>query len=91
MAFPPECWFAGPAGIGKTRLLRQATESLADGDVLMVGHCVDLYGEEIPYCAPADALRDLGTSGGGAEGKTPGRAALCRVVSVGAGARRRWR
>ena len=56
---PTGVFVCGPAGIGKTRLLRQATESLADGDVLMVGHCVDLYGAEIPYCAPADALRDL--------------------------------
>jgi DNA-binding CsgD family transcriptional regulator len=56
---PTGVFVAGPAGVGKTRLLREVTRLVADTDLLMIGHCVDLYGAEIPYCAPADALRDL--------------------------------
>ena len=50
----------GPAGVGKSRLLEHAASQLVGpGDVLMVGHCVDLYGEEMPYGGAADAVRDL--------------------------------
>ena len=50
----------GPAGVGKSRFVEHATSQLVGpGDVLMVGHCVDLYGEEMPYGGAADAVRDL--------------------------------
>jgi putative protein kinase ArgK-like GTPase of G3E family len=40
----------GEAGIGKTRLIREFTGScLRDGEVLAVGHGVDLAGGAIPY------------------------------------------
>src|SRR3954447_11726219 len=50
----------GPAGVGKSRLVEQAGQDLLEpGDVLMVGHCVDLYGDEMPYGGASDAVRDL--------------------------------
>ena len=50
----------GPAGVGKSRLVEHAVAELVEpGDVLMLGHCVDLYGEEMPYGGAADAVRGL--------------------------------
>ena len=50
----------GPAGVGKSRLVEHAVSELVEpGDVLMLGHCVDLYGEEMPYGGAADAVRGL--------------------------------
>ena len=50
----------GEAGIGKSRLVREATLSLATTeDALMIGHGVDLAGGELPFGVVADALRDL--------------------------------
>ena len=50
----------GEPGIGKSRLLREATLSLATAeDALMIGHGVDLAGGELPFGVVADALRDL--------------------------------
>ena len=50
----------GPAGVGKSRLVEHAAAELVEpGDVLMTGHCVDLYGEEMPYGGAADAVRGL--------------------------------
>ncbi len=50
----------GPAGVGKSRLIEQAAASLVGPDAaLVVGHCVDLYGHEMPYGGAADAVRDL--------------------------------
>ena len=50
----------GAAGVGKSRLVeRVAAGLLTAPDVLMVGHCVDLYGDDMPYGGAADAIRDL--------------------------------
>ena len=50
----------GEAGIGKSRLVREATWSLPTAeDALMIGHGVDLAGGELPFGVVADALRDL--------------------------------
>jgi DNA-binding CsgD family transcriptional regulator len=50
----------GPAGVGKTRLVEEAASRFRKaGDLLLIGHCVDLYGDEIPYAAAAEALRHL--------------------------------
>ena len=50
----------GEAGIGKSRLLREATLSLPTAeDALMIGHGVDLAGGELPFGVVADCLRDL--------------------------------
>lgn len=50
----------GEPGIGKSRLVREATSDFVrPGDALMVGHGVDLAGEELPFGVVAGALRDL--------------------------------
>ncbi|QNN52080.1 helix-turn-helix transcriptional regulator [Nocardioides mesophilus] len=50
----------GPPGVGKSRLVEEAVRrGRREGDLVLVGHCVDLYGEEIPYAAVAEALRHL--------------------------------
>lgn len=50
----------GPAGVGKTRVVEEAVRRLCrDRDLVLVGHCVDLYGEEIPYAAAGEVLRHL--------------------------------
>lgn len=50
----------GPAGVGKSRLIEQATTALVGPrEVLMLGRCVDLYGTAMPYGGASDAVRDL--------------------------------
>jgi DNA-binding CsgD family transcriptional regulator/tetratricopeptide (TPR) repeat protein len=50
----------GVAGIGKSRLVRETLTSLREpGDVLAVGHGVELSGGELPYGTASDSLRSL--------------------------------
>ncbi|MCF2526577.1 helix-turn-helix transcriptional regulator [Yinghuangia soli] len=49
---------AGEAGVGKTRLLEEATEHAADvGMNVLVGHCVDLGDGGLPYFPFTEILR----------------------------------
>jgi DNA-binding CsgD family transcriptional regulator/tetratricopeptide (TPR) repeat protein len=50
----------GAAGVGKTRLAREAIRRLADDGMLVLrGDCVQLSGGEFPYAPLAAALRDV--------------------------------
>lgn len=50
----------GEAGVGKTRLAREAAKQAADRGMLVLrGECVELSGGEFPYAPVAAALRDL--------------------------------
>jgi DNA-binding CsgD family transcriptional regulator len=50
----------GEAGVGKTRLAREAAKQAADRGILVLrGECVELSGGEFPYAPVAGALRDL--------------------------------
>jgi ATP/maltotriose-dependent transcriptional regulator MalT len=52
----------GDAGLGKTRLVAEfAARAEADGGRVLVGACLDLHGDGIPYQPFLDALRVLGT------------------------------
>ena len=51
----------GEAGVGKTRLAREAERQAADRGMLVLrGECVELSGGEFPYAPIAAALRDIG-------------------------------
>ena len=51
----------GDAGVGKTRLLAEFTDQARDAGVrVLVGGCVDLGGEGVPYSPFLEALRMLG-------------------------------
>ncbi len=57
---PSAVLVSGEAGIGKTRLVMDAFAAVASpGDVVMVGHAVDLVGGELPFGVVTSALRDL--------------------------------
>jgi DNA-binding CsgD family transcriptional regulator/tetratricopeptide (TPR) repeat protein len=50
----------GEAGIGKTRLLTEATARFTGpGDIVVRGQAVELSGGDLPYGVVADMLRDL--------------------------------
>jgi DNA-binding CsgD family transcriptional regulator/tetratricopeptide (TPR) repeat protein len=50
----------GEAGIGKTRLVREATEGAAEaGAIVLVGECLDIGSAGLPYLPLASALRGL--------------------------------
>jgi tetratricopeptide (TPR) repeat protein len=50
----------GEAGVGKSRLVFEAVDRLSQpGDVLLVGHGVDVVGGELPFGVITSALRDL--------------------------------
>jgi tetratricopeptide (TPR) repeat protein len=50
----------GEAGVGKTRLVEEAAErAAAAGARVLVGSCVELGGEGLPFAPLADALRSL--------------------------------
>ena len=52
----------GDAGLGKTRLVTEfGARAEADGGRMIVGACLDLRGDGIPYGPFLDALRALGT------------------------------
>jgi DNA-binding CsgD family transcriptional regulator/tetratricopeptide (TPR) repeat protein len=49
----------GEAGIGKTRLLREAEREARGGEAIVLrGYCLQLEGGELPYAPLAAALRD---------------------------------
>jgi DNA-binding CsgD family transcriptional regulator len=51
---------AGEAGVGKTRLvLELAREAEVAGAVVLVGGCLDVGGDTLPYAPLAEALRSL--------------------------------
>ena len=51
----------GDAGIGKTRLASEvARRAKASGFVVLLGHCLDLAGTELPYHPFVEALRPFG-------------------------------
>jgi DNA-binding CsgD family transcriptional regulator len=53
----------GEAGIGKSRLVSEATSAARDGGVLvLVGECLDIGPAGLPYLALAAVLRDLARS-----------------------------
>ncbi len=67
---------AGEAGIGKSRLVSEfARRATATGAQLLVGGCVDVGGEELPYAPLIGALRYLmSTIGARATGQLAGAA-----------------
>ena len=57
---PAVVLIVGAAGVGKTRLAREAIRGLADDGMLVLrGDCVQLSGGEFPYAPLAAALRDV--------------------------------
>jgi predicted ATPase len=50
----------GEAGVGKSRLIQEfASEAAAQGTQVIVGQCVELGGDGLPFAPIAGALRDL--------------------------------
>ncbi|HEX7353363.1 MAG TPA: AAA family ATPase [Mycobacteriales bacterium] len=50
----------GDAGVGKTRLVREALDAAAAaGDVVLVGHCMHFGGDTVPYLPLTEALARL--------------------------------
>ena len=50
----------GDAGVGKTRLVREAMDgALAAGDVVLIGHCMHFGGDTVPYLPISEALARL--------------------------------
>jgi DNA-binding CsgD family transcriptional regulator len=57
---PAVILLGGEAGVGKTRLVGEAAERARDaGARVLVGSCVELGGEGLPFTPLADALRSL--------------------------------
>src|SRR4051812_43642760 len=57
---PAVVLIGGEAGVGKTRLVAEAAERARDaGARVLVGACVELGGEGLPFTPLADALRSL--------------------------------
>jgi len=57
---PTVILIVGEAGVGKTRLAREAARSAAERGMLVLrGECVELSGGEFPYAPIAAALRDV--------------------------------
>lgn len=74
---------AGEAGVGKTRLLTEATSLAADaGMTVLVGHCVDLGEVGLPYFPFTEMLRAVEADGGLA-GTLEGHPAVQRLLRPG--------
>jgi len=57
---PVTVLLGGEAGVGKTRLVTEfAAEAVEGGVRVVVGQCVELGGDGLPYAPVAGALRDL--------------------------------
>ena len=57
---PAVVLLGGEAGVGKTRLVEEAAERARDaGARVLIGSCVELGGEGLPFTPLADALRSL--------------------------------
>ena len=68
----------GPAGIGKSRLVQEFVDGVADGATVLRGRCLP-YGEGITYWPLTEAVRELlGT--GGAPGEERSVDALAELV-----------
>jgi DNA-binding CsgD family transcriptional regulator len=53
-------WIRGEAGIGKSRLVEAfADEANLDGHLVLVGGCISVSGESIPYAPIAEVLRQV--------------------------------
>ncbi len=75
----------GDAGVGKTRLLDEvATAASAAGDLVLVGHCVDLGAGGLPYLPFAEVLAAAGRGGQGEDGSALQEAAAAVVRRVAA-------
>jgi DNA-binding CsgD family transcriptional regulator/tetratricopeptide (TPR) repeat protein len=80
----------GEAGIGKSRLVSDAVARLREpDDLVLVGHCVELSGGELPYGMVSDCLRrlvrELGVEPVRARvgDDSPALAALCPALGPG--------
>lgn len=81
----------GEAGIGKSRLVSEVVARLRErDDLVLVGHCVELSGGELPYGMVSDCLRalvrELGveTARKRAGDAVPVLGALCPALGAGA-------
>src|SRR6185369_7235934 len=55
----------GEAGVGKTRLVEEAAERTGEaGARVLIGSCVELGGEGLPFAPLVDALRELARTTG---------------------------
>jgi predicted ATPase len=74
----------GEAGVGKTRLVEDATARLgAEGTRVLTGACVELGGEGLPFAPLVDAIRDLTRTLSADEldaALGPARASLARLL-----------
>lgn len=74
----------GEAGIGKSRLVREATEAAERaGCLVALGECLDIGPAGLPYLPVSDALRDLARRLGSAELQRlagPGRDELAAIA-----------
>ncbi len=61
---PAFAFVGGESGVGKTRLLREfETRARAAGAHVLIGQCLELAGEQIPYAPVVGALRPLARDG----------------------------
>src|SRR5215207_5795118 len=70
---PAFVFVGGESGVGKTRLLRELeTHACARGARVLLGHCLELGGAQIPYAPLVAALRPLARGiGAGDDGELP--------------------
>jgi DNA-binding CsgD family transcriptional regulator len=79
----------GEAGVGKSRLVEEAIERAeAAGMQVLLGHCVQLGTEGLPYAPLVEALRELTRHNAGAdfdEVLGPARDLVTRLIASGGG------
>src|SRR5437868_15410762 len=85
---PGAVLIAGEAGIGKTRLVDEFTAAAAErGARILIGDCIELAGEDLPYAPLTGALRslaeELGPAGVRELAGTTWPAVACLVPSLG--------
>ena len=88
---PAFAFVGGESGVGKTRLLREfETRARAAGAHVLIGQCLELAGEQIPYAPVVGALRPLARDGTSLRTRSrPGRATRWRSCSRSSAAPRR--